>query len=58
MILSNYERLENARDWFVIGCWTGLRSSDLLRLSKGNIINDSIKIVTKKTNKGRYVANT
>lgn len=26
------KQLENARDWLIIGCWTGLRASDLLSL--------------------------
>lgn len=30
--------LENARDWLIIGCRTGCRVSDLLRLSSKNII--------------------
>jgi len=30
--------LENARDWLIIGCWTGCRVGDLLRLNKDNLI--------------------
>lgn len=42
--------LDNARDWLVIGCETGLRVSDLLNLNK-NCISESeqIKIVAVKT---------
>lgn len=35
--LSNNERLEKVRDLFVIGCWTGLRFSDLSNLRDENI---------------------
>lgn len=34
--------LDNARDWFVIGLWTGLRVSDLLSLTKENRNGDFI----------------
>lgn len=49
--LSDNERLENVRDLFVIGCYTGLRFSDLAKLSDKNIIdnNTKIKILTEKT---------
>ena len=30
--------LENARDWLIIGCWTGCRVNDLMKLSKNNIL--------------------
>lgn len=36
------DHLDNARDWFVIGLWTGLRVSDLLNLSTKNINGDFI----------------
>lgn len=29
--------LENARDWLIIGCWTGCRVGDLMQLSMSNI---------------------
>lgn len=35
---SNY--LENARDWFVIGCWTGCRVSDLMKLTMDNVFTN------------------
>lgn len=35
--LSKNERLEKVRDLFVIGCWTGLRFSDLSNLKDENI---------------------
>jgi integrase len=31
--------LENVRDWLIIGCWTGCRIGDLLKLSLENVIN-------------------
>ena len=42
-------RLENARDWFVIGLCTGLRVSDLLHLSADNLQGQNIVVQTKKT---------
>ncbi len=49
--LSNSERLCNARDWLIIGVWTGLRVSDLLSLSKNKIEDDNnIHVTTFKTN--------
>jgi integrase len=47
------ERLENARDLFIIGLRTGLRISDFLRLKTTDIIDGYIEIETKKT--GQFV---
>lgn len=33
---SNY--LENARDWLIIGCWTGCRVGDLMKLTPDSIV--------------------
>ena len=49
--------LENVRDWLIIGCWTGCRIGDLLKLSLENVISrqDGSNIIrytqskTKKT---------
>lgn len=41
--------LDNARDWFIIGLWTGLRVSDLLCLTKENLNGDFIKQENYKT---------
>jgi integrase len=30
--------LDNARDWLIIGCWTGCRVNDLMKLTKNNIL--------------------
>lgn len=40
---------ELARDWFVIGCYTGLRVSDLKRLQKKNITKEFIVVSNEKT---------
>ncbi len=49
------EALENAKDWLVIGCYIGQRVSDLLPLTKENIVNknglDLIELTQKKTGK-------
>ena len=42
--------LDNARDWLIIGVWTGLRVSDLLSLTKKDIVNDFIDNINFKTN--------
>lgn len=41
--------LDNARDWLIIGVWTGLRVSDLLLLTINDIVNDFIDNVNFKT---------
>jgi integrase len=46
---KNDERLENARDLFIIGLRTGLRISDFLRLKQTNIKDGFIEIETQKT---------
>lgn len=53
-IIFNYdfkgvERLENARDLFIIGLRTGLRVSDFLKLKLDNIVDGYIEIESKKT---------
>lgn len=47
--LSKFDRLDNARDWFVIGTWCGLRVSDLLNLTKKDIEDEFIINQNKKT---------
>lgn len=50
--LSNQSHLSKARDLFLVGCWTGLRISDVKRIKERNIISkDYIKIRTQKTEK-------
>ncbi len=52
--LSNSKHLEPIRDLFLLSCYTGLRSSDLLRLSHSNFIEVSdvimVEIKQQKTN--------
>lgn len=47
--LSLNSRLERVRDTFIIGCYTGLRFSDLINIKPENIIDDMIEIVQVKT---------
>lgn len=47
--LSNNKTLDNVRDWFLIGANTGLRVSDLQKLTKEHIQGDYIIIRTQKT---------
>lgn len=51
--------LENTRDCFLIGCYTGLRYSDYSNVSSANIQKvdnmDVIVIVTQKTNQKVYI---
>lgn len=42
--------LERVRDVFLFACYSGLRHSDVMGLTPNNICNDTIEIVTKKTN--------
>ena len=42
--------LDNARNWLIIGVWTGARVSDLLDFTDANLKNGFIEFTTKKTN--------
>ena len=47
---SNNQRLDNARDLFIIGLRTGLRVSDFLRINTENILDNNVfNITTRKT---------
>ncbi len=46
---TNSDRLDNARDWLIIGVWTGLRVSDLLRLNTSFIRDGMVSITAIKT---------
>jgi integrase len=54
-IQSIYEKiftqdyLDNARDWFIIGLWTGLRVSDLLGLKQSDIVDGFIYNTNERT---------
>ena len=51
---SNY--LENARDWLIIGCWTGCRFNDLIQLCKSNLIEyKGVKIIRYEQSKTQKV---
>ena len=58
-LLENYNfkdlKLEKVRDVFVFNCYTGLRFSDLQRLSKHHIIDDVIEMRAYKNQKDIYV---
>ena len=41
--------LDNARNWLIIGVWTGARVSDLLKFTKENIKNGFIEYTAQKT---------
>jgi len=45
------ERLSEIRDLFIIGCWSGLRISDLKRLERGNIKDGLLSIIAQKTSR-------
>lgn len=47
--LSDNPRLDKVRDRFLIGCYTGLRFSDFIRLNKNHIDGNYIIIKQKKT---------
>ncbi len=49
MDLSDCKRLERVRDLFIVGCWTGLRFSDLTNILPENIKGNKIEIKTQKT---------
>jgi len=49
---SNNPRLEKVRDLFIVGCWTGLRYSDLTQITPDKIQGDAIRLKQQKTGKG------
>lgn len=48
--LSKNKTLERVRDLFIVGCYTGLRFSDFSQLKKENIVGETFKLKTIKTN--------
>ena len=58
-LISKYEGknyLENTRDWLIIGCWTGCRVGDLMKLTMDNITvledgREIIQYTQRKTGK-------
>lgn len=57
--LNGLNYLENARDWLLIGCWTGCRVGDLLQFNLDNLIYHSSgkKILQYTQNKGGKMVN-
>jgi len=47
--LSQTPYLENARNWLIIGVWTGARVSDLLNFTNDNLNNGFIEYTAQKT---------
>lgn len=47
---SDSSYLQNAKNWLIIGVWTGARVSDLLNFKKSNIKNGFIEYTAQKTN--------
>ncbi|WP_299382580.1 site-specific integrase [uncultured Lacinutrix sp.] len=52
---SDNEKLNNVRDLFIIALRTGLRVSDISKLSKENFLEKSINITTTKTNQNLHI---
>lgn len=53
--LTDNPRLDKVRDLFVIGCYTGLRFSDLVQLKKENLIDNKSKLRVKTEKTGELV---
>jgi integrase len=53
--LSNNKKLEKVRDLFIIGCYTGLRFSDLKQISPDNFINNGTQLKVKTEKTGEFV---
>ncbi len=53
--LSTNIKLEKVRDLFIIGCYTGLRFSDLAQISVTNFINNGTQLKVKTEKTGEYV---
>jgi integrase len=47
--LSASPRLERVRDYFIIGCYTGLRFSDIISIRPGNVNDGMITLTQAKT---------
>ncbi len=55
-LFKGADYLQNARDWLIIGCWTGCRVGDLMQLTNNNILitpkgQKFIRYTQSKTNK-------
>lgn len=49
--LSKNPRLDKVRDRFLIGCYTGLRFSDFMRLNKSHIVDDKYIVIKQEKTK-------
>ncbi|RKE77859.1 hypothetical protein DEU39_3492 [Chryseobacterium sp. AG363] len=49
LVNLEHDYLDNARDWLLIGCYTGLRVSDLLNTNHTEILEDLLSFTQKKT---------
>lgn len=49
MDLSYSKTLDRVRDLFVVGCWTGLRFTDLVNLGPENVKDGRLHVKTQKT---------
>lgn len=52
---SDNERLDNARDWLIISCYTGQRISDFMRFNSEMIQDNVIVIKQRKTGKTVHI---
>lgn len=52
---NSQKSLERVRDVFLFCCFTGLRYSDVAKLTKADVKNDTISIVTQKTSDGIHI---
>ncbi len=53
--LSHNKKLDKVRDLFIIGCYTGLRFSDLNQINPDNFINNGTQLKVKTEKTGEYV---
>lgn len=53
--LSGNQKLERVRDQFLLECWTGVRFSDLDKLSDIDLDSDTFKVTTQKTGTEVYI---
>ncbi len=47
--LADKPKLDRVRDLFIVGCWTGLRFSDVTRLTPANLKGNFIEVEQQKT---------
>lgn len=53
--LSKDTKLEKVRDLFIVGCFTGLRFSDLTQITANNFINNKTQLKLKTEKTGEFV---